>query len=153
MAAKLPGLLGARRQNVQALLWDPLICGDGVVRVKVCASPFYAPVVCCCADSTDVYSQRLQRYIQIVKLHEQRRRIWGKPLLSGLRTLFSQCDNVYMYLWKKSQKSQFYLTPIGMAGGIYDSQNFDKIQLKMAWSKNIFNLEIFLRKCIRIISC
>jgi hypothetical protein len=25
-----------------------------------------------------------------------------------------------------------------MAGGIYDSRNFEEIQLKMAWSKNIF---------------
>ncbi len=31
------------------------------------------------------------------------------------------------------------LTLIRMAGGVYDSRNFEEIQLKMAWIKNIFN--------------
>ncbi len=33
---------------------------------------------------------------------------------------------------------------IWMAGGVYDSRNFEQIQPKMAWSKNIFNLHLFL---------
>jgi hypothetical protein len=38
-----------------------------------------------------------------------------------------------------------------MAGGIYDSRNFEQKQLKMTLSKNIlFTLNLFLIKCIRI---
>jgi hypothetical protein len=46
------------------------------------------------------------------------------------------------------------LTLIRIARGIYKSQKFKKIQLKMDSSKNIyFNLDLVLTKCIRIISC
>ncbi len=37
------------------------------------------------------------------------------------------------------------LTLIRMAGGIYDSLNFEQKQLKMAWSKNIFILDLSLK--------
>ncbi len=40
-----------------------------------------------------------------------------------------------------------------MAGGVYDSLNFEQKQLKMAWSKNIFLLDLFLKKGVKIISC
>ncbi len=40
-----------------------------------------------------------------------------------------------------------------MAGGIYDSQKLEQIELKTALSKNIFNLDLILTKCLRIISC
>ncbi len=46
------------------------------------------------------------------------------------------------------------LTLILMAGSIYDSQNFEQILFKMAWSKDIFFIpELFLTKYFRIISC
>ncbi len=48
------------------------------------------------------------------------------------------------------------LTPIGMAGGIYDSQSYEQIQLKKKkWPevKIFFILDLFLAKCFRIISC
>jgi hypothetical protein len=35
---------------------------------------------------------------------------------------------------------KYHLTLIRMAGGVFDSRNFEQIQLKMAWSKNIFTL-------------
>jgi hypothetical protein len=47
----------------------------------------------------------------------------------------------------------YILTLIRMAGGIYDFRNFEQIQLKMVGSKNIFFLDLFFMKCIRIISC
>ncbi len=36
------------------------------------------------------------------------------------------------------------LTLIRMARGIYDSRNFEAIQVKMTWSKNIFILNLLL---------
>ncbi len=40
-----------------------------------------------------------------------------------------------------------------MAGGIYNSLNFEQKQLKMAEVKLLFILDLFLAKCVRIISC
>jgi hypothetical protein len=35
-----------------------------------------------------------------------------------------------------------------MAGGLYDSLNFEQKQPKMAWSKIIFILDLILTKCV-----
>ncbi len=51
--------------------------------------------------------------------------------------LYSPCDSMYnlLYLhWKLS----IVLTLIQMAGGIYDSWNFEQKQVKVALSKNTF---------------
>jgi hypothetical protein len=40
-----------------------------------------------------------------------------------------------------------------MVGGIYDSQNFEQKQLKMAWSKIFFIPGFLLTKYVKIISC
>jgi hypothetical protein len=38
-----------------------------------------------------------QGIYRLLSFMKQRRRIWGKPLLPALHTLFSQCEKVYMY--------------------------------------------------------
>jgi hypothetical protein len=36
------------------------------------------------------------------------------------------------------QRKPPIINPTRMAGGMYDSRNFEQIQLEMAWSENIF---------------
>jgi hypothetical protein len=50
------------------------------------------------------------------------------------------------------EKSGIPVTLIWMAGGIYDSQNFEQIQLKWPEEKILFIQGLFLSKCITIIS-
>ncbi len=61
---------------------------------------------------------------------------------------------VFLIYWHKiTENIIFSITLIQKASGVYDFWNYEQKQLKMHWSKKLLILDLFLTKCVRIISC